>query len=113
MQALYGMAGLFLGRFFAFALAKIGLKVTIAVTALGIWAGLVLAFTTAIYTCIESCGGGINWGQLSQFMRWGLSLVPPNAILVIACIISANAAGFFAMKVAQMLRFKVKITTNG
>lgn len=113
MQAIYGLLGMFLGRFFAYVLAKIGLKVALTTAAIGVWAGLVVTFTTAIYSCISSCGGGVNWGALPEFVRWGLSLVPSNAITVIVCIISANAAGFFAVKAGQMLRLKVQGALNG
>lgn len=113
MQAIYALLGVMLGRFFTWLIDKIGLKVAVTVAALGVWAGLVVTFTATVYTCLSSCGGGVSWGGLPEFVRWGLSLVPSNAITVIACVISANGAGYFAIKASQMLKLKVQGALNG
>jgi hypothetical protein len=89
---------------------RFGIKVAISAAAMSAWIGLIVSFTAAVTSCYASvCGLALNWGGLSEWARLGLSLVPSNAVLVITCIVSARAAGWFAVVLGRFLRTKASV----
>ena len=91
-------------------IARTGLKVAIGSAAIAAWILLIISFTAAMETCFGStCGGAVNWSHLSQWVKFGLSLVPSNVPTAIACIVSARAAAWSAIVAGTLLRTKASV----
>lgn len=94
------------------AVTKFGIKLAISATEISVWLLLVGSFYVAIHTCFASSSCQPNYSNLSQYVRFGLGLIPSNVPTVIACIVSAYAASWSARFLSRILRMKARVA-NG
>jgi hypothetical protein len=98
MSALFGFLASLLARYFSGLAVQIGLQKALHVALFAAWLGFTVAFTAVANSCVSPSGycGGIasNWSNLSQWVKFGFSLVPFEIVQIIGCLISLHVAGY-------------------
>lgn len=114
---LFGFLGSILTRVFAFIATKYGFQAAITAAFITVWIALIASFTAAANTCLSvagTCGGiAVNWSILLDLIKFGLGLVPVEAITIIACLVSLYAAGWCAQVLGNLLRLKSAMGAPG
>jgi hypothetical protein len=117
MQFLLNWLGSFAAAWFTHLATRIGLQQTLVVAFLVVWYALIASLTAAANFCAGPAGvcGSIasgGTGGLSQWVMFGMSLVPSEAIQICACLVSLHAAGWSAIVLGRIVKHKVNATTG-
>lgn len=116
MQLILNWVGSFLGAWFTHIATRIGLQQTLMLAFFVVWYVLIAALTGVAFTCIGpagSCGAAAaNWSALSDWVKFGLSLIPSEVITFIECIISVHVAGWSAIVLGRIIKHKINATTG-
>lgn len=100
-------------RYFAWLHTKFGLQMAINLSLATAWIVQTVAFTGIARNCLSasgSCGQIIGNGtsNFSDWVKFGFSLVPSEAINIILCLISLHTAGFAMVTIWTILSIKFK-----
>jgi len=99
-------------RGFTFLVARIGLMATLNVSFFAVWYLLIASLTAVSYSCFSvggSCSTFTDFTGLSEWVKFGMSLVPVEALQILACLLSLHAAGWAYTVLLHILKSKRNI----
>lgn len=116
MQFILNWVGSFLVAWFSHIATRIGLQQSLMLAFFVMWYALLAALTAVAYTCVGpagSCGAAAaNWAALSDWVKFGLSLIPSEAITFAQCIMSVHVAGWSGIVLGRIIKHKINATTG-
>ena len=117
MQLLFGLLGQIFGKYFASMAMRWGLNEAIGAAFITMYALLIASFTVAANLCLGSGGTcssvAANLSRLSNWVLFGLSLIPSETITIFGCLLSLHAAAWCAIVLARILRVKAGMDSRG
>lgn len=117
MQFLATLIGNLFTQFFAKLAIKWGLQEAIGAAFITVYLLLIASTTAAANLCLGSggvCGAYAgSWTGLSEWLLFGLSLIPWEVVNVCACLVSLHASMWCAVVLARILRVKAGMNSRG
>jgi len=115
MQILLGFLSSMFVKGFGFLAARLGIAGALNVSLFAVWYGLIASVTAVSYSCFSvtgSCSAYTNFAGLSQWVKFGLSLVPIEALTIISCLLSLHLAGWCYSVLVMILKVKTKTAST-
>ena len=116
MQIIFNWLGSFAGAWFTHLATRIGLQQSLTVAFFVFWYALIASLTAVALTCAGPSGtcGAIagNWEALSDWVKFGLSLIPSEVITIAQCLVSLHASGWCAVVLSRIVKHKINATVG-